>query len=276
MRLKSALMLICLFSAFVSVEGAWALGCGEVVRQSTALTADLNCTTHGIVIEGDGVVLDLGGHTIRGPGRGGWVWPERALSSIGIRVTGKKNVRIRNGRVTNFATGILVEDGQEVTGEQVSTFANHYGIYLFRGSKSALRAVEVSNNIYGLHLQDSRENLVTRSLILKSRHGSPGGYGLNLYGSDRNTISENRIEANQSQGVWLIDSRSNMIYRNNFIRNSTNAVDETSANLWYHPDRREGNYWSDHKGSGPYGIGGFAGARDLYPAAKEIPLGKVH
>lgn len=249
------------------------LVCGEVVRKSARLEADLNCPGHGITIDGDGIVLDLVGHTITGPGKGGWVWPERALSSIGIRVTGKRTVTIRNGRITNFATAVLLEDSQGATVEGITSDSNHYGIYLFRGSGVVLSRVQVSNNVYGLHLQDAQGNVVTRSRVSRSHHGSPGGYGINLYGSNKNAIHENRIEQNQSQGVWLIDSRENRIYRNNFIGNSTSAVDETGTNLWHDPQRKEGNYWSDHKGSGPYIIGGFTGLRDLYPLAKELSLG---
>jgi parallel beta-helix repeat protein len=272
---RARVLPLLIFASLLAVRGVEALDCGEVIKHSVTLTADLDCSGNGIVIDGDRVVLDLGGRTIRGPGRGGWVWPGRALTSVGIRVAGKKSVVIRSGRLTNFATGVLIEESEETVVERVQALSNHYGIYLFRGGKSALRGVDLSSNIYGLHLQDTRENLVTRSLIFKSHHGSPGGYGINLYGSDRNTISENRIEANQSQGVWLIDSRNNLIYRNNLIRNSTSAVDETGANRWYHAERREGNFWSDHRGTGPYPVGGFAGARDLYPATKEIPLGKI-
>ena len=273
MKPKNLLSLVCLFFPLLAQEAA-SLTCGETIKQSTTLKSDLNCPGHGISIGADGIVLDLGGHTITGPGRGGWVWPERALSSVGIRVSGRKQVTIRNGRSTNFATAVLLEDSQGVTVEGAHAVSNHYGIYLFRGTGNALNGVQVITNIYGLHLQDSRENRITRSVIFRSHHGSPGGYGVNLYSSNRNTISANRIEQNQSQGVWLVDSRDNLIYRNNFIRNSTNAVDETGANFWYDPKRREGNYWSDYAGSGPYAVGGFAGARDLYPAPREISLAK--
>lgn len=255
-----------------SAQEAFPLSCSDTLRESTTLKSDLICSEGGLVIAANGVVLDLGGYTVRGPGRGQWVWPERALSSIGVRVTGKSGVTIRNGRVTNFATGILLEDTSKVTIEEVSSNSNHYGIYLFRGQGNTLSKVNVSDNIYGLHLQDTEENRVTRSVFFRSHYGSPGGYGINLYRSDRNTITGNRIELNENQGIWLIDSRDNMIYRNNFIRNSPNAVDGTGVNLWYDPEQRKGNYWSDYKGSGPYSVRGPGGAKDLYPASEEIAL----
>ena len=277
MKLKSIPCLVSIPFCFVLwSQEAFCLNCGETIRQNMTLKSDLNCSGHGIVIAEGGIVLDLGGHTIKGPGRGGWVWPGRALSSVGIRVRGKKNVTIRNGRITNFATAILLENSQGVTVQGITTVSNHFGIYLYRGSGNLINAANISNNVYGLHLQDSRENHITGSLIFGSHHGSPGGYGINLYGANKNTISENRIELNQSQGIWLIDSRGNTIYRNNFIRNSTNAVDDTGDNLWYLPNRREGNYWSDYKGMGPYIIGGFGGAKDVYPVSKEIPLGRMN
>lgn len=267
---------VCFFAHFLFSllwnEGALALSCGETVRSSTRLTSDLNCPGNGIVIDGDGIVVDLAGYTIRGTGKGPWVWPERALSSVAIWVKAKKGVTIRNGILLNFATGVLLEGAQATGVQGIQSFNSHYGIYIWRGRGNVLNGVQISNNVYGLHVHDSRENLTVRSLIDKSHHGSPGGYGINLYGANENTIMDNRIEANQSQGVWLIDSRNNKIFGNNFIGNSTNAVDETGANLWYEPDRRRGNFWSDYAGSGPHIIGGFTGAKDLYPASKPFPL----
>lgn len=270
---------VCFFSVFLSLQlaqEAFSLSCSDTLRESTTLKSDLTCSEVGLVIDADGVVLDLGGYTVRGPGRGQWVWPGRALSSVGVRITGKSGVTIRNGRVTNFATGILLEDTSKITIEEVTSNSNHYGVYLFRGKGNILSKANVSDNIYGLHLQDTQENHVARSVFFRSHYGSPGGYGINLYRSDRNTITENRVELNENQGIWLIDSRDNEIYRNNFIRNSPNAVDGTGVNLWYDPERQKGNYWSDHKGADPYTVGGPGGAKDLYPASEEIPLGGIN
>lgn len=276
MKLKSIPCLVSIpFCLLLWSQEAFGLNCGETIRQNMTLTADLNCSGHGIVIVGEGIVLDLGGHTIKGPGKGGWVWPEPALSSIGIRVRNRKNLTIRNGRITDFATGILLENSQGVAVEGITSVSNHFGIYLFHGSRNRINAAHISNNVYGLHLQDSRENHITGSLIFGSHHGSPGGYGINLYGANKNTVTENRIELNQSQGIWLIDSRDNTIYRNNFIHNYINAVDDTGDNFWYLPKGRAGNYWSDYKGAGPYIIDGMGGAKDLYPASKEIPVGRI-
>lgn len=274
MRRKAEHFLLAFFFIALGSEKAFAVSCGETIKQNTTLTSDLNCPGNGITIDRDGIVLDLGGFTIRGPGKGGWVWPERALSSVGIWVKAQKGVAIRNGSILNFATAVLLEDAQATGVQGIQSLNSHYGIYIWRGRGNVLNGVQISNNVYGLHLQNSLENLIIRSLVSKSHHGSPGGYGINLYGSNRNTIMENRIEGNQSQGIWLIDSRDNKIYWNNFLGNSSNAVDETGANLWYESDRRRGNFWSDYEGSGPYIIGGFTGAKDPYPASKQFSLGR--
>ena len=72
--LKSVLswISVCFFSVFLSSQSAqeaFSLSCSDTLRESTTLKSDLTCSEVGLVIDADGVVLDLGGYTVRGPAR---------------------------------------------------------------------------------------------------------------------------------------------------------------------------------------------------------------
>jgi hypothetical protein len=77
---------------------------GIVVTENTKLTANVVCTdvsTPCIRIAAPGVTLDLGGFTVTGPHAG---------MGVGIAIDpGVYNVTIRNGTVTGFETGVLIE-----------------------------------------------------------------------------------------------------------------------------------------------------------------------
>lgn len=253
------------------------ISCGSTITRDSTLDRDLKCDKDAITVGKDGIVLDLGGHTITGPGKGGWVWPGRATSSVGVRLTNRSRVTVRNGRLTDFATGVLVEGGQENRVEGVGTTQNHYGIYLYRSTSNRVSGVDVFANVYGVHLHGSDKNQLVSSRMHRNGH-SPGGYGLTLYSSSDNLVRDNTVEDNQTVGIWIIDSRANVIYQNNLIKNNPNAVDESGGNNWYEPRLKQGNYWSDYRGNPlagsplgavPYRLGGFGGAYDRYPFVKK-------
>jgi parallel beta-helix repeat protein len=242
------------------------------------LTADLTFDGSGIIIGADKITLDLGGHTLTGPGKGPWIWPEPALSSVGIQLTDRKGITIRNGQVKEFSTGLLIETSEGIVVQDITSSLNHYGIYLWNSDNNILRENNVTSNIYGLHLMGSRENRIVKNHMFDNHYNSPGGYGICLIASSSNTVTENTIDSNGTQGIWLIESRDNLItentidsnqaqgiwlaesgdnllYHNNVMGNQPNAVNEPSMNVWYDPASQEGNYWDDYAGEDSDGDG---------------------
>jgi len=71
--------------------------CGEVITTSIVVDNDLSCPGDALSVEGDGVTLDLGGHTIRGNNTGLGVDITPANSNPQI-----SNVTITNGTIANF------------------------------------------------------------------------------------------------------------------------------------------------------------------------------
>ncbi|RKH63626.1 right-handed parallel beta-helix repeat-containing protein [Corallococcus llansteffanensis] len=84
-----------------------ALPCGAVITRSTMLTRDLACpgtAAPALRIVGAGVVLDLGGHTVRRTG-------PATEDSQGIVV--EANSTVRNGTVRGFRWGYVVDSGAD-------------------------------------------------------------------------------------------------------------------------------------------------------------------
>jgi parallel beta-helix repeat protein len=71
-------------------------------------------------------------------------------------------------------------------------------------------------------------------------------YGIHLFESDYNDISNNNI-TNNNYGIHISVSDHNNVYYNNFINNTQNAYDDFS-NKWDKGYPSGGNYWADYIG----------------------------
>jgi len=249
--------------------------CGQRITADFVLANNMTCTTDAFVINADNVTLDLGGHTITGPGMGPQTWPQPQLDTVGVRTGGHANVTVRNGTISQFSTGIYFIDMEKSRIEDVTSERNRFGFYIHASNGNAIRRSTVVGNVYGLHLQDASDNLVEGNNLIRQTYNSPGGYGIYLYRSTGNRIVDNTIENNVNWGIWFSDAKGNLIFHNNVSGNSPQVSDNNpDANQWFDPDKKEGNWWADYKGTDadkdhigdtPYGILGPGGAVDAYP-----------
>ncbi len=249
--------------------------CGQRITADFVLANNMTCTTDAFVINADNVTLDLGGHTITGPGMGPQTWPQPQLDTVGVRTGGHANVTVRNGTISQFSTGIYFIDMEKSRIEDVTSERNRFGFYIHASNGNAIRRSTVVGNVYGLHLQDASDNLVEGNNLIRQTYNSPGGYGIYLYRSTGNRIIDNTIENNVNWGIWFSDAKGNLIFHNNVSGNSPQVSDNNpDANQWFDPDKKEGNWWADYKGTDadkdhigdtPYGILGPGGAVDAYP-----------
>ncbi|HEV8639121.1 MAG TPA: NosD domain-containing protein [Chloroflexota bacterium] len=252
--------------------------CGETVRESISLGADMKCPGDAIVVGASGITIDLGGKKITGPGTGSPTWPRPNLQSVGIKVGGQEAVTIRNGFVESFSSGILLDGANVAVVEEIDSRENYYGIYLKGGRANNVRQSKFISNVYGVTLFESHGNIIRDNEASRSRHLSPGGYGLYLYGSDKNTFFGNTFDSNVNWGLWLSSSKGNVFYRNNIVNNNPQVSDDTGGNTWHNPGTREGNYWADWEGqelagtglgNHPYRIWGPGGATDPFPFVRK-------
>jgi len=256
---------------FPSREGR----CAMRVSESFTLANDMTCQGDGMVIDVDSITVDLGGHTLTGPGMGPQTWPLPQLDSVGVRVGGHTGVTIRNGKTIGFSTGIYFIDMESSTIENLTTQRNRFGFYIHASKKITVKASDVEFNIYGLHLQNSDDSLLQGNLLARQTYNSPGGYGLYMYASKGNRVIENTIDSNINWGIWFSDAKENVIFHNNVIGNNPQVSDNTEgSNIWYDAQTKEGNYWADYKGKDadgdhvgdtPYPILGPGGMVDPYP-----------
>ena len=244
------------------------------VSESLTLANDLSCPGDGLVVVADGITLDLGGHTLTGPGIGPQTWPLPQLDSVGVRVGGHSRVTIRNGKTVGFSTGIYFVDTTNSIIENVTTQRNRFGFYIHTSHNNAVKGSDVEFNIYGLHLQNSDDNLLQGNLLARQTYNSPGGYGLYMYASARNRVLENTIDSNINWGMWFSEAKDNVVFHNNVIGNNPQVSDNETSNVWYDAQTKEGNYWSDYKGKDadgdqvgdtPYPILGPGTMVDPYP-----------
>ena len=249
--------------------------CAMRVSESFMLANDLTCTGDGMVVVSDNITVDLGGHTLTGPGMGPQTWPLPQLDSVGVRVGGHTGVTIRNGKTTAFSTGIYFIDMVSSSIEGVTTLRNRFGFYIHASQKITVKDSDVEFNIYGLHLQNSDDCVLTNNLLARQTYNSPGGYGLYLYASSRNRVTDNTIDSNINWGIWFSDAKENVIFHNNVVGNNPPVSDNTEgSNVWYDKQTKEGNWWADYKGRDadndsigdtPYPILGPGGMVDPYP-----------
>src|SRR5438477_1757305 len=249
--------------------------CAMRVSESFTLANDLTCASDGMIVVSDNVTVDLGGHTLTGPGMGPQTWPLPQLDSVGVRVGGHTGVTIRNGKTTAFSTGIYFIDMVSSSIESVTTLRNRFGFYIHASQKITVKDSDVEFNIYGLHLQNSDDCVLVNNLLARQTYNSPGGYGPYLYASTRNRITDNTIDSNINWGIWFSDAKENVIFHNNVVGNNPPVSDNTEgSNVWYDKETKEGNWWADYKGKDadndsigdtPYPILGPGGMVDPYP-----------
>ena len=248
--------------------------CGQRVTRHFVLANDLTCAGDALVAGASGITIDLNGKLLRGPGMGPQTWPSPQLQSVGVRAEGVSGVVVRNGRITDFSTGVYFV---RVTGgviEDVASLRSRFGFYIHDSTGSTVRGSRAEANIYGLHLQNAHESLIERNQLVKQTYNSPGGYGIYLYASQRNRIVENDIEGNINWGIWFSDASDNLIFHNNVLGNSPQVSDSNERNQWFDPEKKRGNYWGDHRGRDgdgdgiadqPYPILGAGRVVDAYP-----------
>ncbi|MBI2918848.1 MAG: hypothetical protein HYY01_12770 [Chloroflexi bacterium] len=125
------------------------------------------------------------------------------------------------------------------------------------GATEAEGNVISGNQSKGVRLQDTgvRYNFVAGNYIGVGADGTsilPNQSGVDIQGAEDNFVESNLIAYNKT-GIALKPGEGNRIHHNSLIKNGANASDEGKSNRW--DDGREGNDWSDYKGTDANGDG---------------------
>ena len=255
-----------------------ALACGDTISRSVVLTTDLTCSGDALIVQASDITIDLGGHTITGPGAGSPTWPQPNLASSGVKISGQRGVTLKNGSFKSFSSAVFLDNTTDSHIEAIDARANYYGIYLKSATNNEVSRSTFRGNIYGLTLYQSHKNTLAENDSSAQTHFSPGGYGIYMYSSNDNMVVGNTFKQNDNWGIWLSDSKNNVFYHNNIISNHPQVSDDSGGNIWHDAQAREGNYWADWEGrelagtgigNHPYLIQGPGGATDAYPFVRE-------
>jgi parallel beta-helix repeat protein len=216
------------------------------------------------VIQRDNVVIDGQNFTVHG---------NYPISGVGISLSARNNVTIRNVAVTNFQTGINLEnttqsqlinndittyayeDGIKLTNSTNNTISNNViysyadlysvpysrGIALENCSKNIVSENRVAGNFYGIYLRRSNNNTLSGNSITKSE------FGIDLYLSSNNNLVGNTVfstvlaisrgvYSDSGTGMWLeVNSTYNQVHKNNVTNNgeAMRVWDYSSNNIIY-------------------------------------------
>ena len=154
-----------------------------------------------------------------------------------------------------------------------SNFTNAGQIILVNCNNSKISGLNISDGS-GIYLYYCVNNTISGNTASNNNWN-----GIDLYCSNNNTISGNHLTYNTQYGIKLANNANNTIaYRNCFIQNGINAIDDGYNNQW--DNGAIGNYWDDYGhvdanndgiGDTPYIISGTAGSQDNFPLM-ECPL----
>jgi parallel beta-helix repeat protein len=214
------------FTALVGSAPAYAVvpPCDSPINVDTVLTADLTCPGDGLIITASGITLDLGGHTITGPGPD--VRPSPTQIYAGVRVlSGRSNVTVKNGTIQRFTVGITTQqnaNANELTGLRL--FNNGQGV-LTQISQGNVPPGSDNNYIHDNTVQASTGTAVGLNGTgnrFESNTVADNRFGVVVPGSNT-SVRNNRLANNDSTGVNL-NGNNNVVVGNSIDQNTGNAV----------------------------------------------------
>jgi parallel beta-helix repeat protein len=191
-----------------------------------------NDISSSIIVEKDNITVDGVGHALQGTG-----------SEIGIDLSLRTNVTIRNMEIKTFNYGVYLSSSNYVTVSRTNIADSSNGIWL---------SDSIGNNFFGNNIT---ANVLEGIYVLASSNNSISGNnittntfdGIYLFSSSNNTISGNSI-VNNGDGVSSYYSSGNRIFHNNFNSNFEQVYSQSSIDMWDDAYPSGGNYWGDYVG----------------------------
>lgn len=234
LSLLSAVSLLAAVGVAQPARAAANLACGQVVQASVTLSSDIGpCAGDGLIVNKDGITLDLGGHTIRGNS-------DPASDQVGVRLASVSGVTVRAGTVTAFDAGIALDNSTSSTVTQIRAIdnkgtggSNHGdGIVLDGSSNNQILSNEVVGNgpFSGISMVDGANGNVIRSNSIRGNtlvraeppQVAPKQENVGVRfdtGASNNVVDSNAIEGNGSHGVNASGfEHTGNVVKNNLIR----------------------------------------------------------
>jgi len=143
----------------------------------------------------------------------------------GILLNVSSGIVIETNTITNNFFGVYARYSSNNSLSADRIIGNYYSIYLWYSEESNIVSNTLTNNTHGMELWFSGTIVIDDNFIIDNEH-----YGIYLYRSDSNVISENTFENNHEDpfgfdgyAVWLDRSNGNKVV-SNIVVNNTDGI----------------------------------------------------
>jgi parallel beta-helix repeat protein len=191
-----------------------------------------------------------------------------------------KETMVSNQVISNASVGLSLFFCEKTTLINNTCNKNNLqGMNIWHCTETILDNNTCNNNEVGIELTLSSDATLTDNIFANNNVGIYLPYIL-----DTSIITDNLFNENDAYGIYCFSGFNCIIYHNTFINNNllghpvhgySQAYDGGGYNVWFDNTSKEGNFWSNWDGTGPYpidGWGGGIGNLDLYPLdAEGIP-----
>ncbi len=193
-----------------------------------------------------------------------------------IQIETSQYCNISGNKIINSGTAVWLQSSSRNNVESNILWSNYYGVEISgQSTNNVIRANDVSSSEVGIRFYDRsvKENIVCANNITSCYTG------LFYYFTSLNFVVGNFI-AYHTDAIHFVGSANNVLHHNNIAYNSRDLSEFSSYydevrvarlyNFW--DDRKEGNYWSNYKGTGntPYLLNEFN--TDNYPLLNMVNI----
>ncbi len=203
-------------SSSSAVPLSTSLSCGQVIKQSVKLTANLDCKTDGLIVGADDITIDLNGFTLTGPGD--------KSSKVGVMFADNDGVTVQGpGTIENFQAGALFSGGENNKISKVTFMNNEIAIFETGAKNTAIEDNSIFDNSIGVAAHSSEGSTLSTNLFKANDLA-----GVTLVNSANNELSANTIQGSVN-GIFLDgQSTKNIIDSNSVLKNR--GVDLNNGN----------------------------------------------
>jgi Right handed beta helix region len=210
---RAGTMALLLMLALAAPAAANHVQCGDVITQDTTLDSDLACTgAVGLTIEGTGVALDLGGHSISGPGG----------NSYGIAIYSATDPGVWDGTIRGFGTGIDADGPDGLVVRDMLLEQNGVGLDCTYSDRCSSFDSTLRHNIVGVNF-DAADGGANGMSFVRRNHAHDNETGFSFVDYDV-TATDNRVERNSRTGVVIDYNAQVQMSRNLVAGNGEDGV----------------------------------------------------
>ncbi len=228
-------------NTFESCErGAEVLSCHSGRIENNSFT---NCDKSGIDVEHCRLMIFANNSIIN-------------TTNAGLMLKESENCRVQDNLLSANKEGLAVWNSSFNDIRRNRADHSYYGIFLAGANNNTVidnQAVENSNpdvvGGFGMGislLENSSYNVVARNTAREDFNGIELTRGCKFNAVYANNLSDNK------HGIRLDKNYDNLVYGNNFVRNTISGYDNASRNIW---NTTFGNYYSDYQGKDENGDG---------------------